>query len=304
MDTMDWLLDSDPAIRWQAMRDLFGEADDVVDRERVKVATQGWGARLLALRSKDGSWVTTADLPEWDSLRALLLLRDMGLAPASNEAKRAVAAVGDLTWHGVLPKDAAWHGRSFFAGEVEPCVNGRVVAVGAYFRQDVDVIVDRLLGEQCADGGWNCEVETGSTRGSFHTTVCVLEGLLEYERAGGNHVRQARERGQEYLLSRGLFRRLTTGDIVDETFTRFAFPPGYHYDVLRGADFLRSAGAAADERVGEAIELIRLRGDGYGRWPLEGTDADLPDIGMGETVGRPSRWNTLRALRVLRWANG
>ena len=226
----DWLLDSDPAIRWQVMRDVTGEADKVVDAERAKVAEQGWGARLLALPERDG-----AGGREWDWLRALLLLREMGLDPASAQANDAIAHVSGLTWHGTLPKDADWHGRPFFAGEVEPCINGRVVAVGAYFGQDVRAIVDRLLGEQCDDGGWNCEAENGSTRGSFHTTICVLEGLLEYERATTENgpVCEARERGQEYLLQRRMLRRRSTGGIIDEAFARFAFPTGYQYDVLR-----------------------------------------------------------------------
>ncbi len=299
VNALDWLLDSDPAIRWQAMRDLTGSPAEAVAAERAKVATQGWGARLLALRDVD------AERPEWDWLRALLLLRDMGLDPASDEARRAAAHVSELTWHGILPQDAAWHGRPFFAGEVEPCLNGRVVSVGAYFGQDVRVVVDRLLGEQCSDGGWNCEAENGSTRGSFHTTICVLEGLLEYELATGEpgDVRAARVRGQEYLLQRRLLRRLSTGQIIDEAFTRFAYPTGYPYDVLRAADFLRRAGAAPDERSAEAVELIRQRRAPDGRWPLDPADNNPLDFDLGEQVGQPSRWNTLRAMRVLRWAD-
>ena len=135
---------------------------------------------MLAEQGADGYWDADRSNPEWVTLRALLLLRDMGLDPRSEAAQRAVARVRDnVTWQGVLPQDAAWHGKPLFAGEVEPCVNGRVVAIGAYFGEDVQGIVDRLLGEQMADGGWNCEQESGSTRGSFHTTICVLEGILE-----------------------------------------------------------------------------------------------------------------------------
>jgi hypothetical protein len=300
MNAIDWLLDSDPAIRWQVMRDLTGEAAEDVAAERAKVvAKHGWGARLLALPKRDG-----AEGREWDWLRALLLLRDMGLDPACEEARHAISHVHSLTWHGILPKDAGWHGRPFFAGEVEPCINGRVVTVGAYFGQDVRVVVDRLLGEQCEDGGWNCEAENGSTRGSFHTTICVLEGLLEYERAatGNGPVREARERGQEYLLQRRMLRRLSTGEIIDEAFTRFAFPTGYHYDVLRGTDFLRCVGAVPDSRIAEAVELIGQKRNPDGRWLLEMADSNQLDFDMSEADGKPSRWNTLRALRVLRWA--
>jgi hypothetical protein len=194
-------------------------------------------------------------------------------------------------------------GNPFFAGEVEPCINGQVGASGAYFRQDIQRILDRLLGEQMADGGWNCEQEHGSTRGSFHTTICVLEALLEYELAGGSRlaVTEARLRGQEYLLERLLLRRRTTGEIVDPAWMRFSFPNWWHYDVLRGLEYLRRAGVTPDERVAEAIELVEAKRGGDGRWPLENQHPGRMAVEMNEGEGRPSRWNTLRALRVLDW---
>jgi hypothetical protein len=300
----DWLLDSDPAIRWQVMRDLTDSPDSLVTAERSKVATEGWGAHLLALQGTDGQWGAGTTNPEWISLRTLLLLREMGLDPTSDEARRAIALVRDnVTWQGVLPQDAAWHGRPLFAGEVEPCINGRVVTIGSYFGQDVQGIVDRLLGEQMNDGGWNCEQERGSTRGSFHTTICVLEGLLEHERAtgGSRAVMSARERGEQYLLERRMLRRLSTGDAIDHAWTQFSFPFGYHYDVLRGLEYLRSAGTTPDERVAEAIDLVASKRDADGRWPLENVHPDELDAEPDAREGRPSRWNTLRALRVLRW---
>jgi hypothetical protein len=208
-----------------------------------------------------------------------------------------------VTWQGYLPQDAAWHGRPLFAGEVEPCINGRLVAIGSYFGEDVQVVVDRLLGEQMEDGGWNCEQENGSTRGSFHSTINVLEGLLEHERAtgGSEAVAAARRRGDEYLLERRLFRRRSTGEIADPEFIQFLFPSGYHYDVLRGLDYLRSARAVPDERVSEAIALVESKRDAEGRWLLENVHPDELFFDMGEVEGQPSRWNTLRALRVLRW---
>jgi hypothetical protein len=210
-----------------------------------------------------------------------------------------------VTWQGVLPQDAAWHGKPLFAGEVEPCVNGRVVAIGSYFGEDVQGIVDRLLGEQMADGGWNCEQESGSTRGSFHTTICVLEGLLEHERAtgGSSAVTAARERGQEYLIERRMLRRLSSGDVIDPAWRRFSFPTGYHYDVLRGLEYLRSANVTPDDpRLAEAIDLVASRRDTDGRWNRENIHPDELDAEPGTAEGEPSRWITLRALRVLRWA--
>ena len=232
MTVIDWLLDSDPAIRWQVMRDLNGASEGEVAAERARVATEGFGARLLALQADDGRWGGAAWNRGWDStMHVLMLLRDMGLDLASDQARRAVGLVRDrVTWQGCGPQEC--DGNAFFEGEVEPCINGQVAAVGAYFGQDVRGIVDRLLGEQLPDGGWNCEAPDRSMRSSFNTTICVLEALLEYERAvnGTPVVTEARLRGQEYLLERRLFRRRSTGEVIGRdrkggaAWTRFAFP--------------------------------------------------------------------------------
>jgi hypothetical protein len=237
-------------------------------------------------------------------MHVLMLLRDMGLDPASDQARRAVGLVRErVTWRGCGPKEC--HGHAFFEGEVEPCINGQVAAVGAYFGEDVRGIIDRLLGEQLPDGGWNCEAENGSTRSSFNTTICVLEALLEY--GGSAEVTEARLRGQEYLLERRLFRRKSTGEVIerdrkgDGVWTRFAFPTWWHYDVLRGLEYLRRAGITPDKRLAEAIDLVASKPDDAGRWPLEAQYPGTMPVEMDEGVGRPSRWNTLRALRVLDW---
>jgi hypothetical protein len=305
---IQWLLDSDPSIRWQVMQDLTGAPADEVAAERARVATEGAGARLLALQAPDGRWGGTAWNRGWNStMHVLMLLREMGLDPASDQARRAVGLVRDrVTWQGCGPQEA--DDNPFFAGEVEPCINGQVGAVGAYFRQDVRGIVDRLLAEQLPDGGWNCEAANGSTRSSFNTTICVLEALFEHERAVGASpkVTGARLRGQDYLLERRMFRRLSTGEVINDrkgnhNWTRFAFPTWWHYDVLRGLEYLRRAGVVPDERVGEAIDLVASKRDGDGRWPLESRHAGEMPVETDEGEGRPSRWNTLRALRVLNW---
>lgn len=297
MDTIDWLLDSDPAIRWQVMRDLRTAPADEIGAERARVASEGWGAHVLGLQQADGRWAhPNADSPEWSCFLHLSLLRDLGLDSASEQAQRAVGLVRDnVTWHW-------WDNKPFFEGEVEPCINGRVVALGAYFGQEVQALVDRLLGEQMEDGGWNCEAENGSTRGSFHTTICVLEGLLEHDRATGGRpeVSVAIGRGQEYLLARRLLRRLSTGEVIDPAFAQLAFPTCYHYDVLRALDHLRAAGVAPDQRMTDAIALVESKRDADDRWPLEHVHEDNVVIPM-EELGKPSRWVTLRALRVLRW---
>jgi hypothetical protein len=316
---LGWLLDSDPAIRWQVMRDLLDAPEAEWSRERARVGREGWGSRLLALQQPDGHWDVTAPnftnpaaerwwsslpagcrgtlFPEWTSTTwSLVLLRAFGLEPGSTEAQAAVGRVREncLWEHAAEP---------FFAGEVEPCINGRTVALGAYFGEDVSPIVERLLGEQMADGGWNCEQENGSTRGSFNTTIEVLEGLLEYERAIGGPpaVSAARRRGEEYLLQRGLLRRLSTGELIDPSWTRLPYPAYWHYDVLRGLDYFRAAGAVPDQRMAEAVGLIIGKQDAEGRWPLDAVHPGRVHFALDDGEGRPGRWNTLRALRVLRW---
>lgn len=314
----EWLLESDPSIRWQVMQDLMGAPAAEVAAERAKVGSEGVGARLLALQGADGTWGGTAWNHGWDStMHALDLLRQMGLDPESNEARRALGLVRErVRWMG-WDMDGSWRGADFvgnpfFAGEVEPCINGQVAASGAYFHQDIQRILGLLLKEQLADGGWNCEAPNNSSRSSFNTTICVLEGLLEYELAGRNsaEVRQARLRGQEYLLARRLFHRQSTGERIDQdregstAFTRFSFPTWWHYDVLRGLDYLRRARVTPDGRVAEAIELVESKRDPDGRWLLEHQYPGTMPVELDEGEGKPSRWNTLRALRVLKWYSG
>ena len=309
MDVVDWLLDSDPAIRWQVMRDLLDEPEAVVARERSRVAVEGWGARLLDLQGPDGHWGGAAFVPRaWIStLDTLQLLRDLGVDPASDRMRRAIVQVRDrCTW------GKGFGDSPFFDGEVEPCINGRVLGLGAYFGEASDRLADLVLGAQLSDGGWNCDAPP-SRRSSFHTTINVLEGLLEYERATGPRAdaTAARLRGQQFLLERRLFRSRSTGQpIVHDrktksaaAWTELSFPTRWHYDILRALDYLRQAGAAPDERTAEAVELVRTKRDQHGRWPLENPHPGRAHFEMEGRSGEPSRWNTLRALRVLRWAN-
>jgi hypothetical protein len=306
---IEWLLDADPSIRWQVMRDLTDAPAEVVATERARVAAEGMGALLLRLQQPDGRWGGAAWNRGWNStMHVLTLLREFGLDPTSEPARRAVERVREsVTWKGCGPREC--ENNPFFAGEVEPCINGQVVAVGAYFGQDVASLVARLLAEQQPDGGWNCEAENGSTRSSFNTTICVLEALLEYERFAGSirRVTEARLLGEEYLLERRLFRRRSTGEIIAHdrkggaVWTRFAFPTWWHYDVLRGLDYLRSAGVTPDQRVFEAIELLRSKCDDDGRWQLDVQYPGTMPMEIDEGESRPSRWNTLRAQRVLKW---
>jgi len=302
---IDWLLDADPSIRWQVMRDLTHEPADVIGAERSRIATEGWGARLLALQAPDGQWGGRPWSRDWtDTFHVLELLRRLGLDPTSEQARRVVGLVQEhVTWRGGSPADTAWDGNRFFEGEVEPCINGNVVATGSYFGVDMTPLVERLMGEQLPDGGWNCEVENGATVSSFGTTINVLEGLLEHERAIGGSavVAAARLRGEDYMLERRLFRRKSTGEVIDPTWLKFSFPTWWHYDVLRGLDYLRAAEVDPDERVAEAIGVVESNRDPHGRWPLQNVYAGETHVVMEAGEGQPSRWNTLRALRVLDW---
>lgn len=298
MAVMTWLLDSDPSIRWQVLRDLTDEPDEVVAAERSRVASEGWGARLLGLQVRGGHWGADDDDGWMTTVCALALLKDLGVDPADEEVRRAIGLVRDrITW---------WQldGRPYFEGETEACINGRILAAGAYFGAASDRLVDRLLDEQLEDGGWNCRAPP-SKRSSFHSTICVLEGLLEYEKARGamTEVTDARVRAQDYLLERRMLRSLTSGEVIDRGWTRFAFPTTWHYDVLRGLDYLRSAGVKPDGRVAEAVGLVEKRRHQNGRWPLNTLHRDRVPVpfDMEAGVGKASRWNTLRSLRVLDW---
>ena len=301
-----WLLDSDPAIRWQVMRDLTGGPPGAIAAERSRVATEGWGAQLLAVQSPAGNWGGgprgwREDLPKEDrglliTLYALVVLKDLGLDPASQQARKMIGRVDQRLVYKWLDN------RPFLHGETEPCINGRILAVGSYFKEPNDELANRLLGEQLEDGGWNCKAPQ-SRRSSFHTTICVLEGLLEYERAGRKSaaVTKARKRAENYLLERRMFRSLRTGEVIDKRWLRFSFPAFWHYDVLRGLEYLRNAGIKPDSRVRDAIEIVIKRRHQNGRWPLNLLHPEYIPLEMETRIGSASRWNTLRALSVLRW---
>jgi hypothetical protein len=309
---LNWLLDSDPAIRWQVMRDLTGETPKAIAAERSRVATEGWGAKLLSCQSRAGDWGTGPrgwrdDLPKGDrglliALYSLAVLMDMGLDPASKQAREIIERIDKRLVFQRL------NDRPFLDGETEPCINGRILGIGSYFAKPNHALARQLLNEQLEDGGWNCEAPK-SQRSSFHTTICVLEGLLEYERAKGKSaavnksVTRARERAEEYLLERRMYRSLRTGDVIDKRWLRFSFPPFWHYDLLRGLDYLRKAETKPDHRVRDAIGIVIERRHQNGRWPMNLLHPEHIPLKMETAVGGASRWNTLRALRVLRWYN-
>jgi hypothetical protein len=307
---IDWLAESDPAIRWQVLRDLLDAPEAEWRAERAKVETEGWGARLLSCQDEDGQWAGGAFVPsgftpaEWREVGqpwtatsfALTQLREFGLDPASDRARRTVELIG---------ASSRWDegGQPYWEGETEECINGRTVADGAYFGADVSPIAARLTGERLDDGGWNCERANGSVRSSFDTTINVLDGLLEFEKATGGTAAsaQARASGEEFLLERGLFRRLSTGEPADEDFLSFLYPNRWHYDILRALDYFRAAGAPPDPRLDDAVRYVVSRRLPDGSWPLDRTLPGRVWFELDDGPGKPSRWITLRALRVLRW---
>jgi len=306
MDVIEWLLEGDPAIRWQVLNDLADASPSDVAAERARVEHEGWGARLLAREGADGLWDGGACFPAgyrgdepgqpWTAtMHTLQTLQILGLDPSGDAARRAIALVG---------QNGRWEhaGQRYFDGEVEPCINGRTIDSGAYFGVDVSPVVERIAAERMTDGGWNCEAENGSVRTSFDTTINVLEGLIEFEQRNGSSdaVTDARHTGEQYLLERSLFRRKSNGEIVDPGYLEFAFPYYWHYDVLRALDYFRRSGAEPQPNMAEAIEVVRSKRQPDGRWLLDRIFPGRVHFDL-EEAGAPSRWNTLRALRVLKW---
>jgi hypothetical protein len=286
---------------------LTNAAPDEVAAERARVEHEGWGARLLAAEDADGLWAGGACFPgdyaggepgqPWTAtMHTLQTLQILGLDPASESARRAILLVA---------QNGRWeHDRQpYFEGEVEPCINGRTIETGAYFGVDVAPLVERILEERLDDGGWNCEAENGSVRSSFDTTINVLDGLLEFERAtgGSDAVTEARRGAEEYLLERTLFRRKSTGEVVQPAYLELAFPYYWHYDVLRALDYFRRAGVERDPRMAEGADHVRSRRQADGRWLLDRVHPGRVHFEIEDGVGAPSRWNTLRAMRVLDW---
>lgn len=301
--TLDWLLESDPAIRWQALRDLTSASPEEIATERARVPYEGWGARLLAEQLPNGDWGPDAqpgDAWRWN-LSTLVQVRWFEPDPHDGKVASALALTREHTTWGAEFGDSP-----FFDGETEECINGQTLAVGAYFLQPVDALAAKLLHREQPDGGWNCRSDRGSTVSSFDSTIAVLEGLLLYERHGGVHAAAAaaaRVRGEEYLLERGLFRRLRTGEVADEHYLDSGVTTYWRYDILRALDHFQRVGDAPDARISEALDVLESRRDAGGRWDV----VEHEEIGhrhlageVGDDLAR--RWNTLRARRVLAWA--
>ncbi len=272
-----------------------------VERERNKVATEGWGARLLKRQAKDGTWAGGLYSPKWKSTTyTALLLRDLGLAHRNRQARIACALLLD---QGICDDGGIDYPSRQSS---ETCITGMVLSILSYFHYDderLDTVADHLLRQQMPDGGWNCQRPRGATHASMHTTISVLEGLRLYEkhrRRRTRAIRSAQARGREFLLRHRLFRSHRTGEVIKRDFVRIAYPPRWHYDFLRALDYFREVDAPKDERLSDAVSLLREKRRPDGRWSLEHRYRGKVFFEM-ERLGTPSRWNTLRALRVLRW---
>ena len=300
---MDWLFEGDPAIRWQALRDLTGARPTAVERERGRIAREGWGARILVLQSPDGQWGGGIYTHKWTSTTyTMLLLRSFGLPAAHPAARKAC----ELLLERGCYQDGGINFWTRTYRHSEACVTAMVLSIAAYFQtrdSRLESLLEHLLGRQMPDGGWNCRDRGGATHASFHTTISVLEALRDYQnlkprRAGA--LREAQTHGREFLLEHRLFRSHRTGAVVNPALTRFAFPPRWHYDVLRALDYFRECDAPRDPRLSEAVEIVRRKRRPDGRWLLQNRYPGKTFFEM-EEIGQPSRWNTLRALRVLKW---
>ena len=298
-----WLLQGDPAIRWQTQRDLLGATEAVMQAERQQVSTTGWGAKLLSYQEPSGLWGGGLYGPKWISTTyTMLLLRRLGLDPRNSQAQQSCRILLDKGFY-------ADGGINFFRSfkHSETCVTGMVLSILAYFDfQDEPLaeLVEHLLGQQMADGGWNCESYEGASHSSFHTTISVLEGLREYEKCHPDQsLTDSQNWAVEFLLIHHLFRSVRTGDVVDPRITRFSFPPRWRYDVMRVLDYFQERKIPTDPRMADAIELLNKKRRPWGTWVLQNKHPGRIYFET-EKVGQPSRCNTLRALRILQWYEG
>jgi len=304
-EIISWLLEGDPSIRWQVQRDLLNASSTKYESERRKIAKEGWGAKLLALQDSSGTWGGGIYGPKWISTTyTMLTLRLLGLQTNHPQAKRACKVFLD---NGIYTDG----GINFFSYSLkysETCVTSMILALLAYFRypdEYIHSIASYLINQQMSDGGWNCESYKGATHSSFHTTLSALEGLYEYEYTYPEKkkaISKVRARGHEFLLAHRLYKSHRTGKVFDPKMTAMPFPPRWKYDFIRALDYFRACDAPRDERMSDAIELLQKKQKKDGLWPMNSGMSGLKYFDL-EAAGQPSRWNTLRALRILNWWN-
>lgn len=298
-----WLLEGDPSIRWQVGRDLLNQPQVKFEAERKKVTKEGWGLRLLNLQDSDGYWGGGIYGPKYISTTyTMLTLRLLGLPSNNSQAKRACKLFldeGFFTDGGINFFSYAWK-------YSETCVTSMILALLAYFRypdERIHNVAEYVINQQMQDGGWNCQAPKGATHSSFHTTISALEGLYEYEclfPEKKKHISKIRARGHVFLFAHRLYKSHRTGEVFDSKMTTMPFPPRWRYDFLRALDYFRACDAPRDQRLSDAIELLQKKQGKDGRWNLNTGLSGRKFFDM-EKAGQPSRWNTLRAMRVLNW---
>jgi hypothetical protein len=304
-DLIEWLMDGDPAIRWQVMRDLLGASERDWKAEQRRTVEAGWGARLLALQEADGGWGGGIYSPKWISATyTLLLLRSIGIPRDCEAAQRGAR----LVLNRLLGASCDQAFRQKLA-DCDRCIVGMILQLAVYFAIDdqrVEAIVDNLLSEMMPDGAWNCRRERRPRphHSSFHTTFNVLDGLREYiELSDGprrDDVLAAERSALELVLQHRLYKSDKTGQIINVKFTKLSLPYRWQYNVLRGLEYFARADAPRDSRAQDAIDLLHEQRRTDGRWPVQHKYTGKVFFEI-EPIGGPSRWNTLRALRVLRW---
>ena len=285
-----WLLEGDPSIRWRVHQDLLGSPAATVAAERARVATVGWGAKLISLQDPDGRWGGGDYSPKWTSTTYTLL---------------------HLVWLGLLPRNPAalagcerlWEWQSRWRGP-ETCIVSilvRLTAAHGYDAERLDEVVDYLLGQQLNDGGWNCASRGDPGKhSSFHTSILALEALEAYQRAGGRAAtEEAQARGREFFLRHQLYKSHRTSQVAIRGSIRFPQLPQWHFDVLRGLEHFADVGADQDERLSDAVAVVRRARRADGRWSTYSGYSGRTWFRMEEPG--PSRWNTVRVLRVLDW---
>jgi hypothetical protein len=300
---VDWLLQGDPSVRWQVHADLLDSGKETIQKERIKIANEGWGAKLLELQDEAGTWAKALYSPKWTSTTyTLLLLRRLGLDPDNKQAQKGC----NILLEEGFSKDGGINYWQRYSNQSETCVTGLTLSILAYFNvkdQRLAEIAEHLLRAQMDDGGWNCRRPYGATHSSFHTTLIVLEGFREYLQKFQEHskgVLKARDRAVEFLLQHRLYKSHRTGRIVKPQMTQFCFPPRWKYDVMTVLDYLRSENIPRDERMQDAVELVISRRKKDGKWLLPSPHPGRIFFEL-EKAGEPSRMNTLRGLRILRW---
>lgn len=311
-DTTDWLLDSDPALRWRVERDVLHLPESAWSATKARVTTEGFGARLMSHQDSDGQWAGGAYFPadfDWASIEtkgqpwtattwSLLLLREWGVDAAALQGTAELLSINSRWEYDDLP---------YWNGEVDCCINSWTLSNGLWLGADVDGLVDWFVEHQLEDGGWNCEWVEGAERSSFHSTLNALKGLLDYEQVTGDKSRasDSRRKGEEYLLERQLYRRLTTGDQVGSWATKFRYPFLWQYSILNAATYFRAASLAdttdPDQRMSEAIEMIRDRQNEDGTWTQDGRSPGKVWFEIDVPAGEPSKWLTFHATTVLEW---